>query len=349
MAHRRFPSVPPGRWVRMIRMPSLLRASAVTVGGGVAAGAAALAYAHVVERNWFALREVTAPVLPAGAAPIRVLQVSDIHLVPGQERKIAWIRELAALEPDLVVDTGDNLSDMEAVPPLLRALEPLLERPGLFVLGSNDYFAPTQTNPLRYFSGPSRIRPGEKRRLPVRQLVDGLSSRGWVDLDNARATLTLAGQRLDFVGTDDPHIRLDRYAEVSAPASPDAALTVGVVHAPYQRVLDAMTADGAGLVIAGHTHGGQVAMPFYGALVTNCDLDRARAKGLSRWWPGAGTGGASGLRAVLGRSQATQPSRTAPPDAAYLHVSAGLGTSRYAAIRFACRPEATLLTLVAAS
>ena len=71
--------------------------------------------------------------------------------------------------------------------------------------------------------------------------------------------LTLAGSRVDFVGVDDPHIKRDRYAEVAAPADPEAALTVGVLHAPYQRVLDAMAADGAGLLIAGHTHGGQLA------------------------------------------------------------------------------------------
>ena len=103
---------------------------------------------------------------------------------------------------------------------------------------------------------------------------------------------------------------------------------MGVAHAPYQRVLDAMTADGARLVIAGHTHGGQLCVPGYGALVTNCDLDRGRAKGVSRWWPGAGT------------------SAPRPSDAAWLHVSAGLGASRYAPVRFACRPEATLMTLV---
>ncbi|GMA86526.1 hypothetical protein GCM10025868_17760 [Angustibacter aerolatus] len=71
-------------------------------------------------------------------------------------------------------------------------------------------------------------------------------------------------------------------------------------------------------------------MPGYGALVTNCDLDRRRARGLSRWWPGAGT---------------VSPRAAAPRDAAWLHVSAGLGTSPYTPVRFACRPEATLLTL----
>jgi len=103
-------------------------------------------------------------------------------------------------------------------------------------------------------------------------------------------------------------------------------------------VLDAMVADGASVVLAGHTHGGQLALPVWGALVTNCDLDTRRAKGVSRWWPGAGRTGHGGGAA---------PSSQAPQDAAWLHVSAGLGTSPYAPVRFACRPEATLLTLVA--
>jgi predicted MPP superfamily phosphohydrolase len=166
--------------------------------------------------------------------------------------------------------------------------------------------------------------------LPTEDLRAGMRDGGWVDLDNVRTTLTVGGAAVEFVGTDDAHIRNDRYADVAGSASAAAAVTIGVTHAPYQRVLDPMAADGARLLIAGHTHGGQLALPFYGALVTNCDLPTDRAKGVSRWWPGAGS----------------TPSSAAPLDAAWLHESAGLGTSPYAPVRFACRPEATLLTLV---
>lgn len=304
-----------------------LRSLAAVAGAGVVG----VAYAGLVERNWFALRSVTVPVLPAGASPVRILQVSDLHLVPRQERKIQWVRGLASLAPDFVVNSGDNLADVAAVPALLRAMEPLLEFPGAFVLGSNDRFGPVPKNPALYLT-PRHARPPRLERpdLPVDELVTGLRAGGWADLDNARLTVTMGAHRVELVGVDDPHIQRDRYAAVSRPAATDVALTMGLVHAPYQRVLDAMAADGAGLVLAGHTHGGQLALPVYGALVTNCDLDRRRAKGLSRWWPGAGTA----------------PSSSAPDDAAYLHVSAGLGTSPYAPVRFACRPEATLLTLV---
>ena len=289
------------------------------------AGATGLGWS-LVEAQAFALRHATLPVLPPGTTSLRVLHLSDLHLVPRQQRKLDWVRGLAALEPDLVISTGDNLAAMDGVPAVLRAHGELLDRPGVFVLGSNDYYAPRPKNPARYLlprGGKRRIHGG---RLPTADLVEGFGSAGWLNLNNRRGQLKLGEHLLEFVGVDDPHIKRDRYAEVAGPADPEASLTVGVLHAPYRRVLDPMTADGAGLLIAGHTHGGQLCVPGYGALVTNCDLDRGRVKGVSRW-PDHGPG---------------QPAR---PDDAWLHVSAGLGTSPYTPVRFACRPEATLLTL----
>ena len=304
-----------------------------TAAGVVTLGVGGLGYASVVERNWFALRRFTVPVLAPGTPALRILQISDLHLVPRQQRRIDWVRGLASLEPDLVVNSGDNLAALDAVPGALRAMEPLFAFPGVFVMGSNDYYAPVPKNPARYLTRRHAEAPRGKVRLPIEELRAGMRNGGWVDVDNVRTTLSVGGAEVELVGTDDAHIRKDRYAEVAGRASDAAAVTIGVTHAPYQRVLDPMAADGARLLIAGHTHGGQLALPLYGALVTNCDLPTDRAKGISRWWPGAGSA----------------PSSAAPPDAAWLHVSAGLGTSPYAPVRFACRPEATLLTLVPAA
>ena len=303
-----------------------------------ALGVGAAGYATVVEPRLFALRRVTVPCLPAGTRPLRVLHLSDLHLVPRQRRKRDWVAGLAALDPDLVVVTGDNLAAHDAVPAALETYDRLLDAPGAFVLGSNDYFAPKAKNPLRYLDDSHvRVGRGDRRddeeldpsRLPTQQLVDGLTGRGWLDLTNARARLEVAGVPLELVGVDDPHLEYDDYDAVAGAAATDAALTIGVTHAPYLRVLDAMAADGARLLMAGHTHGGQLQIPGYGALVTNCDLDTGRVAGLSRWWPGAGS----------------TPSSQAPADAAWLHVSAGLGGNPYTPFRFSCRPEATLLTL----
>jgi predicted MPP superfamily phosphohydrolase len=236
----------------------------------------------------------------------------------------------------VVVNTGDNLSHHDAVPEVLSALEPLLALPGAFVFGSNDYYQAKRLNPTKY------LRSGDRSHAPRRKraqndwhaLQAAFTKEGWVDLSNARATLELPAQRrtLGFVGVDDPHVRRDRYpqqataesgvgtgtGEASSPTAPE--VTIGVAHAPYLRVLDAMTAEGLPLILAGHTHGGQLCVPFYGALVTNCDLDRARAKGLH--------------------------THTAQGKTAHLHVSAGCGASRYAPARFACPPEASLITLL---
>jgi uncharacterized protein len=292
----------------------------VTAGllGTVAVAAGGLAYSAGYEVRSFRLRQVTVPVLPAGQAPLRVLQVTDLHMTPGQRRKQEWVRDLAALEPDLVVDTGDNLAHVEAVPAVLRALEPLLERPGAFVFGSNDFYGPVPKNPARYLK-PDDGRRATGKPLPWHDLRDAMREAGWADLTNARATVKANHREIELVGVDDPHVRRDRYDQVAGPATAGADLTLGVVHAPYHRVVDRMAADGFPLVLAGHTHGGQLRVPYYGALVSNCDLDPRRARGLSRH-----------------------------SDSTLLHVSAGLGTSPYTPFRFACPPEATLLTLVAA-
>lgn len=307
-----------------------MRAVTKTVLGLGVASAGVLGWASLVERNAFVLRRFEVPVLPEGATPLRVLHLSDLHLLPRQRAKRAWVRSLASLDPDLVITTGDNIAAHDAVPALLDAYDRLLGLPGAFVLGSNDYFAPKLKNPTRYLTRHHARDVGTSPRLPTADLVRGLTSRGWVDLTNRRDRLTVRGLRVDLVGVDDPHLHYDRLDLVRAPASPDADLTLGITHAPYQRVLDAYAADGAELIIAGHTHGGQVCVPGYGALVTNCDLDTGRVKGLSRWWPGAGS----------------TPSSQAPEGAAWLEVSAGLGTAPTAPVRLACRPEASLLTLV---
>lgn len=301
------------------------------VGLGAAAGLG-LAWG-LAEAEARTVRTHRLAVLPAGAGPVRVLHLSDIHLLPRHRAKRAWLRGLDALEPDLVVNTGDNISAAAAVPALLDALGPLLERPGVFVPGSNDYYAPKPANPFRYFAGPSRM-DGDRTRLPSESLFGAFRAAGWADLTNRAQTLhvpTRAGTALEVLaaGTDDPHLGLDAWGgfpgaahDDDGAAGPhgDGRLRLGVTHAPYRRVLDAMTADGADLLLAGHTHGGQVCVPFLGALVTNCDLPRRQASGVSTW---------------------SAAGRTVP-----LEVSAGLGTAPSAPVRFACRPEAVVLELV---
>ena len=306
------------------RVRSFGRGLAVTAAAGALTGAAATGYG-LWEKNQFVLREETLPILPAGFGPVRVLHLSDIHFVPGQNRKAEWLSSLAELEPDLVVNTGDNLSHVEAVEPLLESLRPLMTFPGVFVPGSNDYFAPRLKNPASYFLGPSS-KPKGPAKLDWPRLRAGFGMGGWVDLTNRCQSLVIKGLRVDFSGVDDPHLGLERYAGWPRGTKGQDArphLRVAVIHAPYQRVLDHFTGDDADLLLAGHTHGGQICVPGFGALVANCDLPTWRAKGLHGW---------------------ESNGRTTP-----VNVSGGIGTSRFAPVRIACKPEAVLLTLTARS
>ena len=262
------------------------------------------------------LRRTTAAVLPDGVRPVRVLHVSDLHLMPQQRRRAAWTAQLARLRPDLVVSTGDHLSRTAAIPRLMEALAPLAEGvPAFFVPGNTDYYEARAPSPLSYLTG----RPPRRRGPEIAwdEVAAALTAVGWTELTHRRVEVDVGGVRLALTGTDDGCLQRDDYRQVAGPL-PDVDLGIGVTHTPQHRLLDAFVADGHRLLLAGHTHGGQLRVPGGPPLLTHCDLDRGRARGLSRWGPAA------------------------------LHVSAGLGQSPYLPVRTGCRPEATLLTLVRA-
>ena len=88
----------------------------------------------------YKVRTATLPLLPKRASDIRILHFSDLHLTPNKKREIADIKSFIKLKPDLVISTGDFLAHQDAVSPVIDALQELLELPGLFVFGSNDYY-----------------------------------------------------------------------------------------------------------------------------------------------------------------------------------------------------------------
>lgn len=270
------------------------------------------------ECTQFELKKLELPILPPGTLrgrkEFRLLHLSDLHMVPNQKKKQEWVASLDALQPDLVVNTGDNLSDMKAVPSTLRTLGPLLRRPGLFVFGSNDYFAPRPVNPLSYLA--KKKRKASRVELPWRGMRAAFVEHGWHDATHKRVELKVGTVRIAATGVDDPHHDLDDYDSVAGAPNLDADVSLALVHAPEPRVLSRFAADGYTLALCGHTHGGQVCLPGGKTLVTNCGIDPERAWGLHEF------------------------------EGMLLHVSNGLGTSKYARIRLFCRPSATLISLV---
>lgn len=304
---------------------------AVTAGVG-AIGVGAAVWGTCIERFLFTARRHELAILPAGSPSVTVLHLSDAHMAPWQHRKQEWIARLAEqVQPDLVINTGDNLGHSDGLLGIQDAFDPLRGVPGFFVHGSNDVVGPSARNPLRYFSGPSgRAKRGEQLDTPAMDayFTDDL---GWTDLNNTAGVVEVAGMGIDGFGVNDAHRDWD-----DLPALPSAiedarrgrpfrrtqpaALTLGVTHAPYRRVLDRFVELDADMIFAGHTHGGQVRIPFSpSALVANCDIPLDQARGLSTW---------------------SHDGHHIP-----LNVSAGLGHSIYAPVRFGCRPEASVMTL----
>ena len=311
------------------------RVVATLLGVAAAAGVAAVAWGSLVERNRFTVRRETLPLLEPGARSIRVLHLSDIHLAPWQHHKQEWIRSLIATEPDLIVNTGDNLGHGDSLDAIEHTLEPFSGIPGVFVHGSNDYFAPHSKNPFSYFSGPSK-HDDETDALDISGLEGFFQDTlGWANLNNSAGSLAINGSVLEFFGVNDAHRNWDDLAALPGAienireelsfddqTAGRHPLSIGVTHAPYRRVLDSFVTNGAELIFAGHTHGGQVRIPgMKSALVNNCDIPLNQSQGLSVW------------------NHARR--------SALLNVSAGIGTSIFAPVRFACPPEAVIVTLTA--
>jgi predicted MPP superfamily phosphohydrolase len=273
--------------------------------------AAVAAYAVFLERRWYRLARYRVDILPAGVGErLTVLHLSDLHMVVNDEAMKRFLGSLPKAE--IVVLTGDIVGEPQAVEYVVEALRPVRGRiASLFVLGSNDLYAPRPFNPLRYFLRQRRHRRTPRVRGRPQELVRQLEADGWVHLKNRK--YELQSPPVEIVGLDDPHIH--RGDPRVAPRTAPDRFGLAVVHSPDPA--PELVALGYDLVLAGHTHGGQVRVPIIGALVTNCSIPNRMARGLFRLGPG------------------------------HLHISAGLGTSKYAPFRLFCRPEATLLELTA--
>lgn len=249
--------------------------------------------------------------LDAGIPPLEVLHLSDAHLTGEDTQRVDFIRSLADRmpEPDLILMTGDMIEGDDGIDPLLHALEPLKARYGkACVFGSHDYYRSRFRVPIKYLTG-KETKP-DTEPTDVQRMLNGLKDQDWIDLTNRSETIAAPFGRILLSGVDDPYLKRHRTEHIRRE---DAVLAIGLTHAP--NVVSTFMLAGYDLVVAGHTHGGQLRAPFFGALVTNSPLPAALAAGPRR----------------IGRS--------------VLHVSPGIGTSRYTRIRFLCPPEVTLLSL----
>jgi uncharacterized protein len=262
--------------------------------GGLGAAAAVLLGWGWFEAGWVRLRtiDVAIPGLPSELDGLRLAHLSDFHLgVPSGsaravERAVAWVAEL---QPELVLVTGDLLTHPRGEPKLRE----LVERLGSHtyaVLGNHDFG--DARDPL---AAPSRLEDLSPAHL----------------LRDDSVELTLRGRRVQLVGIDPPSYRAGR-ADPEGRVDPDVDLRILLCH--YPNIFDRVRPDAYQVVLAGHLHDGQIAIPYGRGKVRLAHFDWRYTKGLYR------RGGST------------------------LHVSPGLGTT-FVPFRFSARPEATELIL----
>lgn len=284
------------------------------LGWAAAAGAGLAAYA-LLEPYRYRLVAHELPVRWEGP-PLDVLHLADTHLSPRDSRLMSFLAELPERlpkVPDLVVATGDMIEGDAGIDPLLASISGIEARYGrYYVFGSHDYYVSSGPSYTKYFSSNKVMR----RAIPTDRdrLEEGLQAKGWIALTNTEHEIEVAGGRVRIAGVDDPYLKRHETSHIHRERKDD--LAIALVHAPD--VVSEWMLNGFDLVVAGHTHAGQVRAPWLGALVTNCSLPSGLASGPNRVGEG------------------------------WLHVSPGLGTGRYSPIRFLAQPEATLLRLVPA-
>ena len=285
--------------------------------GAGCAGAALAAYAwRESKRVELTHTVIRLPELPAGLEGLRILHVADTHFPRNRESLPRFLDAAASLDYDIVFATGDYADTTRGWPVVAEAFRRLEPKLGIYaVIGGHERYAPAPpiTEALRLLR---LFRRGRKRRLvDPTPLVQQLEAAGVRVLINASTTLEIGGEAVRLIGIDDAYLGLDDLEATTKPrGTPEpAAFTILLSHSPDGVPL--ATTAAIPLALSGHTHGGQIRVPFYGAPVRHARaVDRRQAAGLMR----------------IGGTQ--------------VYVSRGFGTTGLP-LRFACRPELGVVEL----
>lgn len=248
------------RWGR-IGTPPAGKALVVqrSVFGLAAFGVLCIAYGFLVEPYWpeVTRTRITSPRLPKGTRPIRIVHLSDLHCDPAPRLEERLPALIAAEKPDLIVFSGDAVNSKEGVPVLKALLTKLSAIAPTFVVRGN-WDA--------WFWG----------------RIDLFGGTGVRELDGTAARVDVAGVPVWVAGVA---VERETAAATALSAVPPGAFTVFVHHYPYPDVVPDRDQARVDLFCAGHVHGGQIAMPFYGALITLSKYGKQYESGLYRAGP----------------------------------------------------------------
>ena len=250
-------------------------------------GVLCMGYAHWIEPYWLEVTRVnlSSPKLAGATRPIRLAHISDLHCDPVERVENQLIATLKLEKPDLIVFTGDTMNRADSLPVLKQTLTQLAAiAPTFSVKGNWDvWYYPT---------------------------LDLFGGTGVKELNNEAVKFDVAGTNLWLVGA--PIAALPKFDQAFANVPPDA-YKVMLYHFPDE--LAEAQKRRVDLYCAGHTHGGQIALPFYGALITFSKFDKKYESGLFH------------------------------EGETWMYVNRGIGCEGTPHFRFFARPEVTMIEL----
>ncbi len=226
-----------------------------------------------------------------GCDSLTILHLSDLHLREFGRREQRLVDYLTGVTPDLIIITGDFIENFQAIYKFEKLFKSMKSKFGTFgVLGNNDYGL--SDNGVR-----------------LKTLENFLKDMKITILKNNSITI---GDNIRLVGIDDPHKGYDNMVKAFSEVSKSDKLRIVLTHSP--ETVDFLLSRQPDLILTGHTHGGQVALPIFGPVFLNIKKGFKISAGLNYF-------------------------NNIP-----VYLSKGIGTTLLP-IRFNCRPELTLITL----
>ncbi len=284
-----FAAVLTARFTRRSPRKILLNKPAVALHVLALLGVACFLYARFIESHLVEVTRIDIPTRKLAAADFRIVQISDLHCdtEPFTEDKV--IRMVNNLEPDIIVFTGDALRHPKGLPVFRRTMAALEAPLGKFAIYGN-------------FDA------------PYRNDFDLFAETGFQLLQDRSVTVTKDGDRIVISGLDSDRRSRRNLPALLDPVPPDKFSIL--LHHTSNHIED-LAGLNVDLYLAGHTHGGQIALPFYGAIITLQKHGKKYESGLYR------------------------------VDNTTLYVNRGIGFEARPApkARFLAPPEITLLTL----
>ena len=278
---RRKPGRPNRRWLRLTER---------VVVGVLVVGLACLGYARFIEPGWLEVTRVTVETdkLTGSADPIRIVHISDLHCDPEPGLVADLPERIAGLDPDVICFTGDALNSVAGLEHFRKCMTDLVDVAPTYAVWGN--------------------------WEPRFNHVDLYGGTGVEVLHDRFVTLEVRGQRVNIAGVRH-QADLTRGLRRAMDGLDTSDPTVLLCHIPS--IILALPEAGVDLCLSGHIHGGQVALPFYGALITLSPTGKRFERGL---YEHEGTN---------------------------LYVSRGIGMEGSSAprLRFFARPEVTLIEL----